>query len=74
MKRLCSVADPAFPLIDFVARSHSKVVAMEHKRYRNTAFRLALEHSGVGVPDASLQETVSFLMAHLRARGMLPQS
>ena len=73
MKRLCSVADPAFPLIDFVARSHSKVLVMEHKRYRNTAFRLALEHSGVGVPDASLQETVSFLMAHLRARGMLPQ-
>jgi thioester reductase-like protein len=73
MKRLCTVTDPAFPLIDFVARSHSKVVVMEHKRYRNTAFRLALEHSGVGIPDASLQETVSFLMTHMSARGMLPR-
>jgi thioester reductase-like protein len=73
MKRLCSAADPAFPLVDFVARAHSKVVVMEHKRYRNTAFRLALEHSGVGLPDARLQETVSFLMAHLRSLGALPQ-
>jgi len=72
MKRLCVVTDPAFPLVDFVARSHSKVLVMEHKRYRNTAFRKALEHSGAGIPDASLQETVSFIMAHLRARGMLP--
>lgn len=72
MKRLCNVTDPVFPLVDFVARAHSKVVVMEGKRYRNTAFRLALKHSGVGVPDASLRETVSFLMTHLRAGGMLP--
>jgi len=74
MKRLCNIADPAFPLVDFVARSHSKVVAMEHKRYRNAAFRLALDQSGAGVPDASLQETVSFIMAYLRTGGMLPQN
>jgi thioester reductase-like protein len=73
MKRLCTAADPIFPLVDFVARSHSKVVVMEHKRYRNTAFRLALDHSGAGVPDASLKDTVSFIMAYLGARGMLPQ-
>jgi thioester reductase-like protein len=73
MKRLCTVADPVFPLVDFVARSHSKVVVMEHKRYRNAAFRLALHHSGAGVPNASLQDTVSFIMAYLGARGMLPQ-
>jgi thioester reductase-like protein len=72
MKRLCTAADPVFPLVDFVARAHSKVVVMEGKRYRNTAFRLALKHSGAGVPDASLQEIVAFLMAHLRAAGMLP--
>jgi thioester reductase-like protein len=71
LKRLCNVGDPAFPLLDFVARSQAKVAAMEHKRYGNTAFRLTLEHSGVGVPDASLQETASFLMAHMKAGGML---
>jgi thioester reductase-like protein len=73
MKRLSSVADPVFPLVDFVARSHSKVVVMEHKRYRNTAFRRALDHSGAGVSDAGLRETVSYLVAHLRALGVLPQ-
>ena len=73
MKRLATIADPIFPMVDFIARTHSKVVVMEGKRYRNTAFRLALERSGAGVPDASLQETVSFIMAHLKARGMLPQ-
>ncbi len=72
MKRLCTAADPVFPLVDFVARAHSKIAVMEGKRYRNTAFRLALEHSGAGVPDASLQQTVSFLMTHLSAAGMLP--
>jgi thioester reductase-like protein len=72
MKRLGSVVDPIFPMVDFIVRSHSKVVVMEQKRYRNAAFRLALEESGAGVPNASLQETVSFIMTHLRDRGMLP--
>jgi hypothetical protein len=73
MKRLCGVADPVFPLVDFVARSHSKVLVMEGKRYRNTAFRLALQRSGAGVPDACLEETVSYLMADLKTQGALPQ-
>jgi thioester reductase-like protein len=73
MKRLSSAADPVFPLVDFVARSHSKVVVMEQKRYRNMAFRRALDHSGAGVADASLPETVSYLIAHLRTLGALPQ-
>jgi len=72
MKRLCTAADPVFPLVDFVARAHSKVLVMEGKRYRNTAFRLALERSGAGVPDASLRKVVSYLMAHMEAAGMLP--
>jgi thioester reductase-like protein len=73
MKRLCSAADPVFPLVDFVARAHSKVVVMEGKRYRNTAFRQALAHSGAGRPNADLEETVSFLMTHLKSLGALPQ-
>ncbi len=72
MKRLCTPADPVFPLVDFVARAHAKIVVMEGKKYRNEAFRRALEHSGAGVPDAPLQQIVSYLMAHLRSAGMLP--
>src|SRR5271170_5644517 len=52
MKILSSAADPVFPLVDFVARAHSKVVVMEGKRYRNTAFRQAIDHSVSGVPQA----------------------
>jgi thioester reductase-like protein len=72
MKKLATIEDPIFPMVDFIARTHAKVVIMERKRYRNTAFRLALEQSGAGVPDAPLPEVVSFMMAHLGARGMLP--
>jgi thioester reductase-like protein len=74
MKRLCTAEDPVFPLVDFVARAHSKVGVMEGKRYRNTAFRLALENSGAGVPDASLKEIVSYLMTHMATAGMIQVS
>ena len=73
MKILASAEDPVFPLVDFVARAHSKVVVMEGKRYRNTAFRHAIDRSGTGVPQASLRETVSYLMAYLKAQGVTPQ-
>jgi thioester reductase-like protein len=73
MKILSSAADPVFPLVDFVARAHSKVVVMEGKRYRNTAFRQAIDCSASGVPQAGLQETVSYLMTYLKAQGVTPQ-
>ncbi len=74
MKRLCTAEDPVFPLVDFVARAHSKVGVMEGKRYRNTAFRLALKDSGAGIPDAPLKEIVSYLMTHMATAGMIPAS
>ncbi len=73
MKILASAADPVFPLVDFVARAHSKVVVMEGKRYRNTAFRQAIDRSASGVPQAGLRETVSYLMAYLKAHGVTPK-
>jgi thioester reductase-like protein len=71
MKRLATAADPVFPLVDFVARAHAKVLVMEGKRYRNTAFRQALQNSGAAVPNASLREIVSYLMAHMSSAGMV---
>src|SRR5450755_4280174 len=73
MKILSSAADPVFPLVDFLAREHSNVVVMEGKRYRNTAFRQAIDRSVSGVPQAGLQETASYLMAYLKAQGVTPQ-
>jgi thioester reductase-like protein len=72
LKRLSTPADPVFPLVDFVARAHSKVLVMEGKRYQNTAFRQALKRSGAGIPDATLPEIVSYLMTHLETADMLP--
>jgi hypothetical protein len=63
-----------FPLVDFLAREHSNVVVMEGKRYRNTAFRQAIDRSVSGVPQAALQETASYLMAYLKAQGVTPQN
>ena len=71
MHARCNAAEPAFPLLDFVSRSCAKVALMEHKRYDNFEFRRALEASRVGVPDASLRETVSYLMAYMSAQRML---
>jgi thioester reductase-like protein len=73
MKILATAEDPVFPLVDFVARAHSKVVVMEGKRYRNTAFRQAIDRSGAGAPLAGLQETMSYLMTYLKAQGVTPQ-
>ena len=67
----CTPVEPAFPLIDFVARSHAKVARMEHKRYENSEFRGALTRSGVGIPDPSLRETVAYLMVHMSGQGMI---
>ena len=74
MKKLATAEDPVFPLVDFVARAHSKVLVMEGKRYRNSAFRQALQDSGTGVPNASLPEIVKYLMAHMESAGMIATS
>src|SRR6185503_2844914 len=37
--RLATRHDPVFPLVDFIARSADRVVAMERKRYDNTQYR-----------------------------------
>jgi len=67
MRRLCGKDDPAYPLLDFVVRSHPKIAAMQRKRYNNASFRAALARSGRGRPDPSLQETVSYLMTSMQA-------
>jgi thioester reductase-like protein len=72
VKSLCTPEDPIFPLVDFVARSHSKIIVMEGKKYVNTAFRQAVDKSRTGIPNACLQDTVSYLMTHLRSLGVLP--
>jgi thioester reductase-like protein len=71
MCRLCTQNDPAYPLLDFIARTHLKFMAMQHKRYSNTAYRSALAQTGLGRHDPSLRETVSYLMTCMRNEGLI---
>lgn len=72
MRARCSRHDPAFPLLDFVARSHPKFKAIQAKRYTNSAFRTALARSHNGQPDPSLDATVSYLMTFMASEGLIP--
>jgi thioester reductase-like protein len=73
MNRRCTKEDLLYPLLDFVNRSHSKISAMQHKRYNNDQYRQARRQSG-GRRDPELAETVSYLMAYLRREGLVGNS
>lgn len=71
MNRRCTRADPLFPLLDFFNRSAEKIAAMQLKRYHNEGYRAARARSGGGRADPALADTVSFLVAYLRAQGWI---
>jgi thioester reductase-like protein len=71
MRKRCTEDDLAYPLLDFIERSHRKIVRMQEKRYSNTRFRAALAQSGRGRPDPSLRKTVSYLMAYMLNEGLI---
>jgi thioester reductase-like protein len=71
MRRMCAKDDPAYPLLDFVLRSHPKIAAMQQKRYSNAGFRAALARTGRGRDDASLQETVSYLVNYMTSQRII---
>jgi thioester reductase-like protein len=71
MRRMCVKDDPAYPLLDFVLRSHSKIATLQQKRYSNTTFRAALARTGKGRADASLQDTVSYLVNYMRSQRII---
>jgi thioester reductase-like protein len=74
MTRRCPKDDPLYPLLDFFNRSHSKIAAMQHKRYNNDRYREARQLSGNSYPDPTLQQTVSYLMSYMLREGIIPGS
>ncbi len=70
LKRRCEPEDPLYPLLDFVTRSYLKIERMERKRYDNREYRAAREAVG-GRPDATLSQTVTYLMRYLSDSGLL---
>ena len=71
MRKMCAKDDPAYPLLDFVVRAHPKIAMMQQKRYSNTSFRAALARTGRGRADASLQETVSYLVNYMTSQRII---
>jgi thioester reductase-like protein len=71
MNRRCTRADPLFPLLDFFNRSAAKIAAMQLKRYRNDHYHEARNRAGAARDDPTLADTVSFLVAYLRAEGLI---
>jgi thioester reductase-like protein len=66
MRRLCTPTDTVYPLLDFFARSHEKLSAMQHKRYNNRRYQEARVRCRPASREPSLEETVAYLMAAMR--------
>jgi thioester reductase-like protein len=69
--RRCAKEDPLYPVLNFFRRSHSKMAAMEHKRYNNDHYREAVQRSGMGYPHPTLRQTVSYLMSYMLREGCI---
>ena len=71
MNRLCTKADPLYPLLDFFNKSASKIAEMQLKRYRNDDYSRAREKSGNYCKDPTLNDTASYLMAYLQGQQLI---
>lgn len=69
VNRLCTRADPLYPLLPFINRSYPNITAMQHKRYNNDQYRKARRRN---CEPPSLKNVVSNLMAYLLREGMIP--
>jgi len=74
INRRCGPDDPLYPLVDFFNRSHRKIAAMQHKRYRSDRYREAREKSGAGRRDPPLRETVSSIITFMRREGLIAET
>jgi thioester reductase-like protein len=71
MKRRCTPREPLYPLVDFLERSHEKLLAMQDKRYDNRNYRQARAELGLGGEEPPLDDTVRNLVGFLRESGMI---
>lgn len=71
VNRRCTKEDPLYPLLPFINRSHSKMAAMQHKRYNNEQYRETRKRLQ-GIDEPALKDVVSYLMAYLLAEELIP--
>jgi hypothetical protein len=69
--RRCRKEDLLFPLLDFLVGSVDNITAMEFKRYDNSEYQMARDASTWGVPDPSLEDTVSGILKFMHRKGII---
>jgi len=69
--RRCRKEDLLFPLLDFLVGSVDNITAMEFKRYDNSEYQMARDASAWGIPDPSLEDTVSGILKFMHRKGII---
>jgi thioester reductase-like protein len=69
--RRCRKEDLLFPLLDFLVGSVDNITAMEFKRYDNSTYQAARDASAWGIPDPTLEETVSGILKFMHRKGII---
>jgi thioester reductase-like protein len=69
--RRCRKEDLLFPLLDFLVGSVDNITAMEFKRYENSTYQAARDASTWGIPDPTLEETVSGILKFMQRKGII---
>jgi thioester reductase-like protein len=69
--RRCRKEDLLFPLLDFLVGSVDNISAMEFKRYESSSYQEARDASKRGIPDPSLDDTVSGILKFMHRKGII---
>jgi thioester reductase-like protein len=69
--RRCRKEDLLFPLLDFLVGSVDNISSMEFKRYDSSTYQEARDASKRGIPDPSLEDTVSGILKFMHRKGII---
>jgi thioester reductase-like protein len=69
--RRCRKEDLLFPLLDFLVGSVDNISSMEFKRYDSSEYQAARDTATWGVPEPTLEETVSGILKFMHRKGII---
>jgi len=69
--RRCRKEDLLFPLLDFLVGSVDNISSMEFKRYDSSSYQEARDASTWGVPEPTLEETVTGILKFMNRKGII---
>jgi thioester reductase-like protein len=72
--RRCRKEDLLFPLLDFLVGSVDNISSMEFKRYDSSEYQKARDTATWGVPEPTLEDTVSGILKFMHRKGIISVS